>query len=117
VTDPIGATTQVWGDGDASNGCHPNFSSCTDSKDRLVAGASVEIQNIVQIGTNSNPIRDPNRVFFDGADRIQSSFPITAMRAAYPKSPGSVMAGGVEVLDTSLWGQELQCSCWRRYRL
>jgi uncharacterized repeat protein (TIGR01451 family) len=108
VTKPIGSTTQVWGDGDSSNGCHPNVSSCTDSNDRLVAGDSVVIQNTVEIGSNSNPIRDPNQVFFDGADRIQSSFPIAVTRAAYPESPGSLMAGGVEVLDTSMWGKSFK---------
>jgi uncharacterized repeat protein (TIGR01451 family) len=108
VTEPVGSTTQVWGDGDSSNGCHPNVISCTDSNDKFFAGDSVVIQNIVQIGTNSNPIRDPSQVFFDGADRIQSSFPIAVTRAAYPESPGSLMAGGVEVLDTSLWGKSFK---------
>jgi uncharacterized repeat protein (TIGR01451 family) len=108
VTKPVQSTTQVWGDGDSSNGCHPNVSSCTDSNDRFVAGDSVVIQNTVQIGTNTNPIRDPNQIFFDGADRIQSSFPIAVTRAAYPESPGSLMAGGVEVLDKSLWGKSFQ---------
>jgi hypothetical protein len=98
----------VWGDGVASNGCHPNVDSCTDSNDKFAAGDSVVIQNIVQIGTNNNPVRDPTEVFFDGADRIQSSFPIAVTRAAYPESPGSLMAGGVEVLDTSLWGKSFK---------
>jgi uncharacterized repeat protein (TIGR01451 family) len=108
VTKPVQSTTQVWGDGDSSNGCHPNVSSCTDSNDKFFAGDSVVIQNTVQIGTNSKPLRDPNQVFFDGGDRIQSSFPIAVTRAAYPESPGSLMAGGVEVLDTSLWGKSFQ---------
>jgi uncharacterized repeat protein (TIGR01451 family) len=108
VTDPVQSTTQVWGDGVASNGCHPNVISCTDSNDKFVAGDSVVIQNIVQIGTNSNPVRDSTQVFFDGADRIQASFPIAVTRAAYPESPGSLMAGGVEVLDTTLWGKSFK---------
>jgi hypothetical protein len=108
VTNPVGSTTQVWGDGDSSNGCHPNVSSCTDSNDRFVAGDSVVIQNTVEIGSNSNPSRDKNQVFFDGADRIQSSFPIAVTRAAYPESPGSFMAGGVEVLDMSMWGKSFK---------
>jgi uncharacterized repeat protein (TIGR01451 family) len=108
VTNPASSTTQVWGDGDSSNGCHPNVSKCTDSNDRFVAGDSVVIQNAVQIGSNDNPNRDKNQVFFDGADRIQSSFPIAVTRAAYPESPGSLMAGGVEVLDTTLWGKSFK---------
>jgi uncharacterized repeat protein (TIGR01451 family) len=113
VRNPVASTTQVWGDGDSSNGCHPNVSSCTDSNDRLVAGDSVVIQNTVQIGNNNNPSRNKNDVFFDGADRIQSSFPIAVTRAAYPQDPGSLMAGGVEVLDTSLWGKSFQAPVGR----
>jgi uncharacterized repeat protein (TIGR01451 family) len=113
VRNPASATTQVWGDGVASNGCHPNVISCTDSNDRFNAGDSVVIQNIVQIGTNNNPVRDSTQVFFDGADRIQSSFPIAVTRAAYPENPGSLMAGGVEVLDTSLWGKSFKAPVGR----
>jgi uncharacterized repeat protein (TIGR01451 family) len=108
VRNPASDTTQVWGDGVASNGCHPNVISCTDSNDKFAAGDSVVIQNTVQIGTKSNPVRDSTQVFFDGADRIQASFPIAVTRAAYPESPGSLMAGGVEVLDTSLWGKNFK---------
>jgi hypothetical protein len=96
-----GATTQVWGDGDATNGCAPGR-VCTNANDILRAGDSIVIQNSVALPRNAR-----NR-FFDGGDRIQASFPIAVTRAAYPAQPGSVLAGGVEVLDTTLWGQKYE---------
>jgi hypothetical protein len=37
---------------------------------------------------------------------VKASFPIAITRGAYPTNPGSLMAGGMEVLDTSNWGNE-----------
>lgn len=45
---------------------------------------------------------------FDGGDRIQASFPIAVTRGAYPKRPGSLMAGAVEVLPTNDWGTHFE---------
>jgi uncharacterized repeat protein (TIGR01451 family) len=100
VTSPTMSTTQVWGDNDASNGCAPNVGTCTDAADKFDAGDSVVIENIVEL----DPGRNELDIRFDGGDRIQASFPITVTRGAYPENPGSLMAGAVEVLDTSVWG-------------
>lgn len=43
-------------------------------------------------------------ILYDGGDRIQSSYPISVTRGAYPETPGSLLAGAVEVKDTTLWG-------------
>jgi len=102
VTNPEKSTTQIWGDGDASNGCAPNVSDCTDAKDVLKAGDAIVMENDVQL---------PRKQFdkrYDGGDRIQSSFPIAVTRGAYPDTPGSLMAGAVEVLDTGHWGYAFQ---------
>lgn len=98
------ATTQVWGDNDASNGCAPNVVTCTDAADKFDAGDSIVIENVVEL----DPVRNKAHIRFDGGDRIQASFPIAVTRGAYPKSPGSLMAGAVEVLDTSLWGTSFE---------
>lgn len=93
----LGVTTQVWGDGDATNGCPPGR-ACTNANDILRAGDSIVIQNSIPLP------RDARTRLFDGGDRIQSSFPIAVTRAAYPTQPGSLLAGGVEVLETTFWG-------------
>jgi len=48
--------------------------------------------------------RDSNRIFFDGRDKFGTSVAVAVTRGAFPLSPGSVMAGASEVLDTSRWG-------------
>jgi uncharacterized repeat protein (TIGR01451 family) len=108
VVNPGKSTTQVWGDGDISNGCAPNVACNNDSDDVFVAGDSVVIQNKVELNLDANPSRNPDQIRYDGGDRIQASFPIAVTRGAYPDSPGSLMAGGVEVLDTSMWGKSFK---------
>jgi hypothetical protein len=94
----MGKTTRVWGDGDATNGCAPNVPVCTHAADVLRAGDSIVIKNSVVVPRNAKTF------YYDGGDRIQASFPIAVTRAAYPNSPGSLLAGAVEVLETTFWG-------------
>lgn len=100
VTKPIRSSTQIWGDGDPSNGCAPGISPCTSSTDILTAGQAIVIQN----GVTADSAKRGQEKKFDGGDRIVSSFPVAVTRGAYPDSPGSYMAGAVEVLDTKSWG-------------
>jgi uncharacterized repeat protein (TIGR01451 family) len=109
ATSPIMSTTQVWGDSDASNGCAPNVGACTDAVDKFDAGDSVVIENLVEL----DPGRNEVNIRFDGGDRIQASFPIAVTRGAYPENPGSLMAGAVEVLDTSVWGTSFEAPVGR----
>jgi hypothetical protein len=92
------ATTEIWGDGNAANGCRPFAPTCTDATDLLMAGSSFVIQNSVAIP------RDRFVKYWDGGDKVMTNFPIAITRGGYPKQPGSLLAGAVEVLDTSLWG-------------
>lgn len=98
ILSPNSTTTEVWGDEDASNGCAPNVSPCTDAKDVLMAGDSVVVQNKVEVP------RDPTLIKYDGGDKLQASFPVALTRGAYPEGPGSMLAGAVEVVDTDEWG-------------
>lgn len=43
VLNPKAASTEVWGDGDASNGCRPDIPNCSDEDDYLNAGDSFVI--------------------------------------------------------------------------
>lgn len=89
--------------GDASNGCRPDI-VCTDENDKLKAGDSVVIQNTVYVGFANYTKYNA----YDGGDRLVASAPITITRGAYPATPGSLMAGGIEVHDTGLWGNEYE---------
>jgi IgGFc binding protein len=92
-------TTEVWGDGNATNGCRPFLPSCTDGTDLLKAGTSFVIQNSVVIPRDRLVLR------WDGGDKVQTTFPIAITRGGYPAKPGSLLAGAVEVLDTDSWGK------------
>jgi hypothetical protein len=102
VSSSTSRMTEVWGDGLAANGCAPDISPCTDSADVLNAGRAVVIQNTIILP------RDRSQIFFDGGDRVQASFPIAITRGSYPKQPGSLLAGAVEVLEIKDWGMTFE---------
>ena len=87
--------TEVWGDGDASNGCAPSVQSCSDANDKPLAKGQVEVIDNKMGG--SGPI-------YNGGDLIKASKPIAITRSAYPDKPGSLMAGAVEVREEKNWG-------------
>jgi hypothetical protein len=96
-------TTEVWGDGNSTNGCRPLLIPCNDATDVLNAGTSFVIQNTVTIPRDRAVLR------WDGGDKVLTNFPIAITRGGYPANPGSLLAGAVEVLDTSLWGTSFIC--------
>jgi hypothetical protein len=57
ITNPKSSTTQIWGDGDASNGCAPIAIICTNANDKLVAGDAILLENSVPLPRNKNTIR------------------------------------------------------------
>lgn len=95
----LSPSTQIWGDGNCSNGYAFGKSCTKPSDDVLVAGQSIVIENSVDIVAGAK-----NGIKYDGGDKILSSYPIAITRGAYPSAPGSLMAGAVEVLDTVEWG-------------
>lgn len=97
------STTEVWGDGNAANGCAPiPGRSCTNANDRLFAGQAIVIQNDVPVPRSFGASR-----LYDGADNVKATYPVAVTRGAYPDQPGSLLAGAVEVYDTSYgWGTE-----------
>ncbi len=93
VTQPTQSTTQIWGDGDLTNGVAPGT---TD--DLFAGGDVVNLVNIIPIPRNIGDI------LFDGGDRIQASFPIAVTTGSFVEHPGSYLAGASEVFDTDSWG-------------
>ncbi|GKZ00159.1 hypothetical protein MPSEU_000969100 [Mayamaea pseudoterrestris] len=97
-------TTEVWGDGNAANGCAPRKGvSCTNANDKLFAGQAIVIQNDVY---TPRAATGAPRVY-DGGDNVKATYPVAMTRGAYPDAPGSLLAGAVEVYDTSYgWGTD-----------
>ena len=93
ITNPIQATTEIWGDGDLANGVAPGFPD-----DLLDAGDIVVLDNHVDVPRNVADIK------FDGGDKFITSRPVAVTRAAWLTSPGTVLAGAIEVYPTEQWG-------------
>jgi len=94
LTNPVQSTTEIWGDGDASNGIAPGF-----AVDVVNAGDIITLQNLIDI--TAPP---PTPYDFDGGDLIASDKHLAVTRAGWSDYPGVVLAGTVEVDDTVRWG-------------
>jgi hypothetical protein len=101
-TNPKQQLTEIWGDGNPDNGIPPGF-----TEDVLEPGDVIVLHSYV-------PYPRGTETFFDGGDKIMSSFGIAVTRGCFPymKSgdgdKGSMLAGAVEVLDTTNWGKKFE---------
>jgi uncharacterized repeat protein (TIGR01451 family) len=93
VTQPAQSSTEIWGDGDLTNGVAPGTVD-----DLLSGGDLLELINTIPAN------RTDSQIFFDGSDRIQASFPIAVTTGSFVEHPGSFLAGASEVFDTDSWG-------------
>ncbi|MGD1714705.1 hypothetical protein [Dapis sp. BLCC M172] len=64
-TDNKQASTEIWGDGDVSNGAAPGVS--TNADDVLQSGDAIVLDNAIP---STNNYRNPNTILYDGADLI-----------------------------------------------
>ena len=91
----VQASTQVWGDGDPSNGDAETGGLCTPATacegDKLKAGATFTLKNDVPLP------RDASVLLWDGRDRVSADKITAVTRAAWAVRPGPVLAGAVEV--------------------
>ena len=102
-------TTEIWGDGDVSNGAPPGVT--TNTGDVLRGGQAIVVENDIPVPRGNgidcvDPATSIPQNCYDGKDRIRATLPITITRSAYPAVAGSLMAGAVEVLDVDSWGTE-----------
>ena len=89
--------TQIWGDGDPTNGYPPNYPA-----DRLYAGNVIVLSSEVRVNG-----RDPAKlVYFDGSDKIGVSRPVAVARAVWASQSQTLFAGANEVYDTTFFGTE-----------
>lgn len=89
--------TQVWGDGDPSNGIPPGFAT-----DVIDADAVIALDNLVQTPRNTSTI------LFDGRDKLASTKAIAMTRAQWATNPGTVLAGAIEVYSTGFLGTDYE---------
>jgi uncharacterized repeat protein (TIGR01451 family) len=94
---PLQSTTRIWGDGNNANGIAPGFVNDPAS---LSAGTVFSLRNNVTLP------RSPATVLYDGRDRVGATKAIVISRAAWAITPGSVLAGAVEVSSILDYGTQ-----------
>mmetsp|Transcript_26857 Transcript_26857/g.58259 ORF Transcript_26857/g.58259 Transcript_26857/m.58259 type:complete len:732 (-) Transcript_26857:2407-4602(-) len=105
IEEPTQSSTEIWGDGNALNGCAPPLGenghpACTDANDVLNAGS------VIVLDEDIPKPRETNAILFDGGDRIQSSFPVAITRGVYSSGiPGTLTGGTVDVKNTKALGR------------
>ncbi|MFN8051380.1 MAG: SdrD B-like domain-containing protein [Acidimicrobiales bacterium] len=99
ISNPVQSTTEVWGDGNPSNGDASTVCSSCGS-DLLTSGDVFVLRNTITTPRNSSQIR------YDGRDKVASTrgFAITAGGFSTPL--GSVLSASASGYDTSKYGTD-----------
>ena len=93
ISNPTQSTTQVWGDGNPSNGMPPGYTN-----DVLNAGSVIVLQT-----TNVYP-RIASTSGYHAGDQLASTKPVSITVVAWPTSTGPLLGEGCEVYDTGIYG-------------
>lgn len=93
ISSPTQATTEVWGDGNSTNGIPPGYAS-----DDVDAGSIINLEATIDVTRNEVIFE------YDGRDKIASTLPISLSRAMYPIDPGEVIAEAGTALAVNLHG-------------
>ena len=93
ITDPQQPTSQIWGDGDPSNGYPPGFPA-----DVLMAGDTIVLESEIDVTRNHLTLE------YDARDKIATTLPVVMTRGLYAKEPGEVLAEATGVYDISTHG-------------
>jgi uncharacterized repeat protein (TIGR01451 family) len=102
ISNPKQSTTQIWGDGNFSNGAPPGCSS--DACDVINAGTVITLQNSVPLVNSAGSyVRDQGIVYFDARDKIAATGQLVITRAGWLTPTGTVLSGATEVSDTRKW--------------
>ncbi len=87
------STTEIWGDGDLTNGVAPGHPN-----DLLSRGDVVTLKNDV-VSTTRQAVID-----YDGGDHLVTSGALSVTRSGWATGSETLMAGATEVYPTALWG-------------
>jgi len=88
------ATTEIWGDGNLTNGIAPGYPS-----DNLTAG------DVIVLDQNVNTATRAAVIDFDGGDKIASRGNLAITRLAWASGSETYLAGAVEIYPTVNWGR------------
>ena len=103
ITSPTQNTTQVWGDGDVTNGVAPTVRAQGPGQDTLLDDDVIVLQNLVLLP------RDSLTLFYDGGDVFTSiGGAIAATVVTWPEGPGILYACAWELYPTNQWGEQFK---------
>ncbi len=100
IANPTQSTTQVWGDGNTANGNAGLASVCGAA----CAGDVINSGDVIALRNNVSLPRNSGTILFDGRDKIATSQAVSVSRAEWGVTPGTVLAGAVEVLSVAKFG-------------
>ncbi len=99
LENPVQTTTEIWGDGDLTNGVAPGYPS-----DIFSNGDVVAIESIITGPPNAGTI------LYDGRDKLASSFTVTMTHFYYPTNlegtPWALIAGAAPILASDEFGTD-----------
>jgi uncharacterized repeat protein (TIGR01451 family) len=95
IKNPTQLTTQIWGDGDLTNGVAPGYAT-----DVIPAGGSIVLDNTMP----ANP-RVASNIFYDGRDKIVSSAQITMTQVLGEVGTIAVRSMKTNISSTLEFGQ------------
>ena len=98
ISNPVQASTEVWGDGNVGNGDASTVCS-TCGGDLLTAGDVFVLRN------NISTPRDSTQIRWDGGDKVGSTRGFTLTAGGWTTAVGSLLASAVSAFDTSRYGK------------
>ena len=90
--------TQIWGNNNLCDGIPPGIGAV----DLLTNGKVIVLKSGVVVPRNFSTL------YFDGGDKFAATYRVGVTRTGFPSTPGSLMAGGVEVFNSNQWSTEYQ---------
>ncbi len=97
---PIQSTTEVWGDGDITNGTAPGYegNDLFQSSDNIILSEAIDTTAAIRLAT----------IDYDGGDKIASRGNITMTRLAWASGLQTLLAGALEVYPVPYWGTDYE---------
>lgn len=93
LSEPVQATTEIWGDGDLGNGAAPGVPG-----DVFTANTVVVLRSNVFLASRQTVID------YDGGDRIGATRSVALTRAVWGTGSGTRLAGALEIYPVTRWG-------------
>lgn len=104
LKNPLQSTTQIWGDGNDANGIAPGLAHDPTGLGLGKVYTLINTVDLAQVGsldpTTGQMTSYNTQPYFDGKDQIGSTKAIAVTRAGWGITPGTVLAGSVNVYDT-----------------